>query len=59
MRATTTQRDLPTWVKLTREDPFTGFVNTDNIETLGRDELGDSLGACARNPCWPSTGRWP
>ncbi|WP_026452859.1 type II toxin-antitoxin system PemK/MazF family toxin [Saccharomonospora iraqiensis] len=44
VRATTTQRDLPTWVKLTREDPLTGFVNTDNIETLGRDELGDYLG---------------
>lgn len=28
-------------------DPMSGHVNTDNIETLGRDELGDYLGALA------------
>lgn len=25
-------------------DPLTGYVNADNIETLGKDELGDYLG---------------
>ena len=26
-------------------DPLTGYANADNIETLGKDELGDYLGA--------------
>lgn len=45
VRLTTTTKDLPTWVALTQADPMGGYVNTDNIETLGRDELGDYLGA--------------
>lgn len=45
VRLTTTARDLPTWVALGPADPLTGYVNTDAIETLGKDELGDYLGA--------------
>lgn len=44
VRITTTKRELPTWVPLTPNDHLAGFVNTDNIETLGKDELGDQLG---------------
>ncbi|WP_020501164.1 type II toxin-antitoxin system PemK/MazF family toxin [Sciscionella marina] len=44
VRVTTTPRELPTWVPLTHEDPVTGMVNTDNIETLSKDELGDYAG---------------
>jgi mRNA interferase MazF len=42
---TTTVRRIPTWVELSAADPLTGHVNADNIETLGKDELGDYLGA--------------
>lgn len=46
VRITTTQRELPTWVPLARHtDPLAGNVNADCIETLGKDELGDHLGA--------------
>ena len=45
IRLTTTQRRLPTWVQLSSSDPLAGYVNADNIETLGKDELGDYLGA--------------
>ncbi|MDT5366296.1 MAG: mRNA interferase MazF [Mycobacterium sp.] len=30
---------------LGRRAPLTGYANADNIETLGKDELGDHLGA--------------
>jgi mRNA interferase MazF len=45
IRLTTTARQLPTWVPLSAADPLTGFANADNIETLGKDELGEHLGA--------------
>lgn len=45
VRLTTTAKQLPTWVPLGHTDPIGGYANTDNIETLGRDELGDYLGA--------------
>ena len=45
VRLTTTVRQLPTWVPLSTGDPLTGYANADNIETLGKDELGDHLGA--------------
>ncbi|MGH3932545.1 MAG: type II toxin-antitoxin system PemK/MazF family toxin [Pseudonocardiaceae bacterium] len=45
IRLTTTARELPTWVKLGEADPLTGHANADCIEQLGKDELGDYLGA--------------
>ena len=45
IRLTTSARDLPTWVKLSPADPLTGYVNADCIEQLGKDELGEYLGA--------------
>lgn len=45
IRLTTTAKELPTWVPLGQADPLGGYANTDNIETLGRDELDDYLGA--------------
>jgi mRNA interferase MazF len=45
IRLTTTTRQLPTWVRLSPNDALTGFANADNIETLGKDELGEYLGA--------------
>lgn len=45
VRLTTTAKDLPTWVHLTRADPLAGYVNAENIETLSKDELGDYLGS--------------
>jgi mRNA interferase MazF len=45
VRLTTTVRELPTWVQLGPTDPLTGYVNADNIETLGKNELSDYLGA--------------
>jgi mRNA interferase MazF len=45
VRLSTTTRDLPTWVKLTPADPLAGFANCDCIEQLGKDELGEYLGA--------------
>lgn len=45
IRLTTTARELPTWVKLSPVDPLTGYANADCIEQLGKDELGEYLGA--------------
>lgn len=45
VRLTTTARDLPTWVKLSPADPLAGYANADCIEQLGKDELGEYLGA--------------
>ena len=45
IRLTTTSRDLPTWAKLSPADPLTGYANADCIEQLGKDELGEYLGA--------------
>lgn len=45
IRLTTTARRLPTWIALSTNDPLVGYANADNIETLGKDELGDYLGA--------------
>lgn len=49
VRITTTDKhaDLPTWVRLGSGDPLVGHVNTDDVQQLGRDELGDLLGALA------------
>ena len=38
-------RELPTWVILSAADPLTGYANADCIEQLGKDKLGDYLGA--------------
>lgn len=47
-RVTTTPRNLPTWVELSHEDPIVGLVNTENIEIIGREDLGQYLGSlCA------------
>jgi mRNA interferase MazF len=48
IRLTTTARDLPTWVKLAAADPLAGYANADCIEQLGKDELGEYLGAFSR-----------
>jgi mRNA interferase MazF len=48
IRITTTARDLPTWVKLSPIDPLAGYANADCIEQLGKDELGEYLGALSR-----------
>jgi mRNA interferase MazF len=45
IRLTTTARDLPTWVRLSPADPLTGYANADCIEQLGKNELGEYLGA--------------
>jgi mRNA interferase MazF len=47
VRITTTQKhvDLPTWVRLDPDDPLVGHINTDDVQQLGRDELGQLLGA--------------
>ncbi len=45
IRLTTTARDLPTWVKLSPVVPLAGYANADCIEQLGKDELGEYLGA--------------
>ncbi len=45
IRLTTTTRELPTWVKLSPTDPLTAYANADCIEQLGKDELGEYLGA--------------
>ncbi|KPN47697.1 type II toxin-antitoxin system PemK/MazF family toxin [Mycobacterium intracellulare] len=49
IRLTTTARRLATWVPLSASDPLTGYANADNIETLGKDELGDYLGTLSVN----------
>jgi mRNA interferase MazF len=45
IRLTTTARELPTWVRLAPADPLAGYANADCIEQLGKDELGEYLGA--------------
>ena len=45
IRITTAVRDLPTWVKLSPIDPLAGYANADCLEQLGKDELGECLGA--------------
>ncbi|MBN9610217.1 MAG: mRNA interferase MazF1 [Actinobacteria bacterium 69-20] len=45
IRLTTTARELPTWVKLMPADPLVGYANADCIEQLGKEELGEYLGA--------------
>ena len=45
IRLTTTVRELPTWVRLSPGDPLTGYANADCIEQVGKDELGEYLGA--------------
>ena len=49
IRLTTTNRELPTWVALSPADPLTGSANADNIETLGKNELGGHLGTLTPN----------
>jgi mRNA interferase MazF len=36
--------DLPTWVALDPGDPLVGCINTDDLQQLERDELGELLG---------------
>lgn len=45
IRLTTTERILPTWVQLSASDPLIGYANADCIEQLGKNELGEYLGA--------------
>ncbi len=47
VRITTTDRcaNLPTWVPLGTGDPLVGYVNTDDLQQLHRDELRDLLGS--------------
>lgn len=47
VRITSTNRraNLPTWVLLGISDPLVGYVNTDDLQQLHRDELGDLLGS--------------
>ena len=45
VRLTTTARELPTWVKLSPADPLAGYANADCLEQLGKNELGEYLGA--------------
>ena len=49
VRITTTQKniELPTWVRLGPDDPLVGCINTDDLQQLGRDELGELLGVLA------------
>jgi len=35
----------PTWVPLAASDPLVGYVNTDDLQQLHRDELHDLLGS--------------
>lgn len=48
-RVTTTDKhvELPTWVPLGSADPLVGCVNTDDVQQLERDELGELLGCIA------------
>jgi mRNA interferase MazF len=47
VRITTTDRrvNLPTWVPLGISDPLVGYINTDDLQQLHRDELRDLLGS--------------
>ncbi|WP_291409889.1 type II toxin-antitoxin system PemK/MazF family toxin [Actinophytocola sp.] len=49
VRITTTDKhpDLPTWVRLQGADPLVGYVNADDVQQLGKDELGQLLGSLA------------
>ncbi len=49
VRITTTgkQAHLPTVVPLQPADPLVGHVNTDDLQQLHRDELGELLGCLA------------
>lgn len=46
VRITTTDRhaNLPTWVQLGTADPLVGYINTDDLQQLHRDELDVLLG---------------
>jgi mRNA interferase MazF len=48
-RITTTDKhaSLPTLVPLQQDDPLVGYVNTDDLQQLFRDELGQLLGSLA------------
>jgi mRNA interferase MazF len=47
VRITTTDRhaNLPTWVQLGAADPLVGYINTDDLQQLHRDELDVLLGS--------------
>ncbi len=47
VRITTTDRhaNLPTWVQLGTADPLVGYINTDDLQQLHRDELDVLLGS--------------
>jgi len=47
VRITTTDRhaNLPTWVQLDTADPLVGYINTDDLQQLHRDELDVLLGS--------------
>ena len=47
VRITTTDRhtNLPTWLSRGTSDPLVGYVNTDDLQQLHRDELHDRLGS--------------
>ncbi|MGH3940075.1 MAG: type II toxin-antitoxin system PemK/MazF family toxin [Pseudonocardiaceae bacterium] len=47
VRITTPDRyaNLPTWIRLGTGDPLVGYINTDDLHQLHRDELQDLLGA--------------
>jgi mRNA interferase MazF len=45
VRITTTERQLPSWVELTQNDPLVGFVNCDDLGPLYKDQIGEDLGA--------------
>lgn len=49
IRITTTDKHaaLPTVVPLGQDDPLVGYVNTDDLQQFGRDELGQHLGSVA------------
>ncbi len=44
-RITTTLRAVPTRIDLTKDDPLAGQVLCDDIEQVGKDELGNRVGA--------------
>ena len=49
VRIVTTDKhvDMPTWVSLGVGDPLAGYIDTDDIHQLRRDDLGKLLGALA------------
>jgi mRNA interferase MazF len=46
VRITTSQKhvELPTWIALEAGDPLVGHIVADDLQQLGRDELGELLG---------------